>query len=173
MAYFFYLDHSLPIGDANRMRDGTVADLLACATDVDAKILSATRLPSIGGAWNDRFFSTDYVAWRATEGMPFASNNVPLPTEDFKFGGAATAGAVFWWTFPPHGLGMTLKVKTGGLVLVIGRPFSPLVDLEDCSYESYNDFSPITLLSNFSETKPTHVPAWFPETVYLDATSEM
>ncbi len=50
------------------------------------------------------FFSTDYVAWRATEGMPFASNNVPLPTEDFKFGGAATAGAVFWWTFPPlHG----------------------------------------------------------------------
>ncbi len=86
VAYFLYSDHSIPIGAPNRIRDGTVADLLACATDVNAKILSATRLPSIGGAWNERFFSTDYVAWRATEGMPFADGNIPLPTEDFHFG---------------------------------------------------------------------------------------
>ena len=165
-------DHSLPICDPNRVKEGTIADLLLCAADKEAKILSAPRFPLIGMGWNERPHSTDYVAWRATQGMPFAKEDVPLPVAEFMFGGAATAGAVFWWRFPPHRLGMTLTVKTGGLLLVIGRPMSPFNDKEDCSYESYNDFSGHGLLDSFCDTDPSH-PAWFPETVYLDATSEM
>lgn len=168
----FFADHSLPRDDPNRVKDGTIANLLLCAADTEAKILSAARFPLIGMGWNERPHSTDYVAWRATQRMPFAKEDVPLPTGDFMFGGAATAGAVFWWKFPPHGLGMTLRVKTGGLVLIIGRPISPFSDNEACSYESYNDFSLNGLLDSFSATDPSN-PAWFSETVYLDATSEM
>lgn len=117
-------------------------------------------------------YSTDYVAWCATARMAFAKENVPLPVGDFTFGGAAVAGAAFWWSFAPHGLGMTLKVKTGGIVLTIGRPRTPFEKEEPCSYESYNAFADPTLLVGFSETKPSHK-AWVTETVYLDSSTDL
>ncbi len=70
--------------------------LLICwyvPTDEHAKILSAARFPTIGGAWRENLHSTEYVAWRATEGLPFAEEDIPLPTGEFMFGGAATAGS--------------------------------------------------------------------------------
>ncbi len=167
-----FLDHSLPVNDPNRVRDGTISDLYECAVDEQAKILSATGFPLIGAAWSIETHSTDYVAWCATARMAFAKENVPLPVGDFTFGGAAAAGAAFWWRFAPHGLGMSLKVKTGGLVLLIGRPIRPLMEETACTYQSYDIFADPTLLVGFSETNPSP-DVWTTEAVYLDDSTDL
>lgn len=166
------IDHSVHINDPSRVKDGTISDLVFCAHDRKGKILSADSFPLVGSGWNKTPYSTDYVAWLATQGMPFAKDDIPLPVGEFTFGGAATAGAVFWWRFAPNGLGMSLRIKSGGLVMIIGRPKSPWIDNEPISYDSYDDFSPAGLLEDFSDTAPAH-DDWITEAVYLDAASEL
>lgn len=169
---FLCIDHSVSINNPSRVKDGTISDLILCANDCKGKILSADSFPLVGAGWNKSPYSTDYVAWLATQGMQFAKDNIPLPIDEFSFGGAATAGAMFWWRFAPNGLGMSLRIKSGGLVMIIGRPKSPWTDNEPVSYNSYDDFSHAGLLEDFSATAPAH-DDWITEAVYLDATSEL
>lgn len=163
-------DHSLPVDDPTRVRDGTIADILDCALDHTAKILSATGFPLIGRGWNTGPYSSDHVAWSATQGMPFAKADIPVG--DFTFGNAASEGAMFWWKFAPHGLGTTLKVTHGSLLLVLGRPKEPWEANTPCSYDSYDAFSDFSFLEKFTETDPSH-DAWIPEAVYLDTTTDL
>ncbi len=108
------------------------------------------------------------MAWRATQ----AVDDISLPTCEFALGGVATAGAVFWYRFNPHGLGMVLKVHTGGLVLAIGRPNIPFRDRKPCSYDCYGVFGSNELLLEFSDTASTHK-AWMTEKVYLGPSTEL
>ncbi len=155
--------------EPSRVRDGTISDLNVCTSDPDAKILSATGFPLTGTSWNIGKHSTDYVAWRATQRMPYAIEDIPLPTSDFALGNAATEGAVLWWRFSPHGLGTVFKVKTGGIILSIGRPNS---SHEPCDSHSYGEFGIANLLQNFSETDVTKC-NWLTEKIYLGPCTEL
>ncbi len=169
---FFLADHSLPFDDPTRLRNGTMADIFNCAGDNRAKILSAVGFPLTGSPWNDRQHSTDYVAWRATQRMLFANEDIPLPTADFALGAAATAGAIHWWNCAPHGLGMTLKIKTGGVILMIARPHKGWEDDLPCEKDSYLEFADAALFSQFIKTKAENK-YWITEKVYLGPSSEL
>lgn len=80
-------------------------------------------MPCSSTRWKVGPFSTDYVAWRATEGWPFAKDSdLHLPIANFHFRLVATKGAHVWWHVTPRGLGRYLTVKTGGQCIWIARP---------------------------------------------------
>lgn len=154
--------------DTGRVKEGTIADLSTCATNKEGQILSATKFPRSGAGWDNRAYSTDYYAWLATAGRQFSKGNIPLPTEDFTCAGAATAGAVSWWKFAPHGLGMALTVNCGQVLVFIGRPKCSVDDAEACTYDSYDSFAIIELLDNQHFTPTMAEPAfWDSEMVLL------
>ncbi len=88
------------------------------------------------------------MAWQATAGRQFAKDGIPLPIEDFMRAGAATAGAMMWWKFPPHGLGMTVTVQCGQLMVFIGRPKVAQGEDEPCTQDSYDAFAITELLND-------------------------
>ena len=171
---FFFKDHSVPWNHSDRVKDGTIVDLDICAMDPKCKILSAAKIPIAGTGWNNASYSTDFAAWKATVGMRHAKENIPIPVGDFTFASAATAGAMFWWQLAPNGLCMNIRVKSGGMVLVIGRPTTALEDNtnEPLSYESYDELASARLLEAVDMESPSHE-EWISEAIYLDTSSSL
>lgn len=58
-------------------------------------------------------FSTDFAAWLATKGSLGCSIEEVPPLNDFRWGLAATAGALSWIHVDSNGLGTYIDVKTG------------------------------------------------------------
>lgn len=80
-------------------------------------------MPCSSAGWKEGPFSTDFVAWRATEGFPFAKDSDHhLPIANSHFRHVATKGAHVWWDVTPRGLGRYLTIKTGGQCIWVARP---------------------------------------------------
>ncbi len=123
-------------------------------------------LSSVG--WDvDSPFSTDYIAWRAAAGKPFAKD-VHLPTADFHFGHVATKGAHHWWELPPRGASRYITIKTGGQCVWIARPKASAEDgiLRPIDYDVMGDVNMFST-SVYDDDKPQH-PQWLVEQVYLE-----
>ena len=158
---FSYRTHSVE-------RSGTIGDILECVQQDDAsKIVQVRCMPLSSVGWElDTPFSTDYAAWRAATGKPFAKDH-HLPTADYHFGLVATKGAHTWWDIPLRGAGRYLTIKTGGQCIWLARPKASAEDGVLCPRD-YDIMGNIDLFSHdvYDDPKPRH-PHWVVEQIYL------
>lgn len=150
------------------MRSGTISDILKCAEqDKTGKIVQVRNIPCSAAGWKDGPFSTDYVAWRATEGFPFAKEHCQLPIADFHHKYIATKGAHRWWDIPPRGVGKYITVNTGGQCIWIARPTASAENGVLCPSD-YDSLGKIDIFSPafYDDVKPRH-PHWLVEQIYL------
>ena len=58
-------------------------------------------------------FSTDSTAWKCTKGAANFEQEKAPPLADFRWGLAATAGALSWWHLYSNGFGTYVDTKAG------------------------------------------------------------
>lgn len=126
-------------------------------------------MPYSSAGWKEGPFSTDYTAWRATEGLPFAKDSdLHLPIANFHFRQVATKGAHAWWDVVHRGVGRYLTVKTGGLCIWIARPRASAENDHVLCPSDYDIMGNIGLFDpdvyNSSKAKN---PRWLVEQIYL------
>lgn len=148
-----------------RNRSGTISDILKCADDA-SKIVQVKAMPCSMAGWKVGPFSTDHVAWRATEGLPFAKDH-HLPIADHHYGLIATKGAHHWWDVASRGLGRYLTIKAGGECIWIARPKANAENGILCPSD-YDVLGRTDLFSsdNYDDPKPRN-PSWIVEQIYL------
>lgn len=124
-------------------------------------------MPCSAWGWKDGPFSTDYAAWRATEGFPFAKDHCHLPVAEFHHKFVATKGAHCWWEVASHGFGKYITVQTGGLCLWITRPKASAENGVLCPSD-YDILGKIDLFvpTVYDDVKPRN-PHWIVEQIYL------
>jgi len=66
-------------------------------------------------------FSTDSAAWMCTKGAAGCSQEQAPPLADFRWGLAATAGAISWWHVDSNGFGTYIDAKAGRKWIIVGR----------------------------------------------------
>ncbi|KJA13061.1 hypothetical protein HYPSUDRAFT_60098, partial [Hypholoma sublateritium FD-334 SS-4] len=153
-----------------KLRGGTINDILKCAKQDDGrKIVQVRSMPYSSAGWTVGPFSTDYVAWRATERLPFANDSGQhLPIADSHFQLVATKGAYVWWDVAPRGLGRHLTFKTGGQCIWIARPRARAENgnvLRPSDYDIMGDVG-LFLSGGYHDSKPRNT-YWQVEQIYL------
>jgi hypothetical protein len=79
-------------------------------------------------------FSTDSAAWKATKGMLSCSTENNPPMADFRWGLAATTGALSWIHLDSNGLGTYIDLRAGKKVwIVLKRKGDNFRNFESCS----------------------------------------
>ena len=102
------------------VRQGTLGQMLESSRMENGKCLNAL-FPGITRA-SSTPFSSDWYAWRQTEGLPFCHEDSQYPTHEMQLGLAATKGAYHFWRLDSDGLGKYIDIMTGTLWLIIARP---------------------------------------------------
>jgi len=95
--------------------------MLECARMENGKCLNTFYFLGVTGA-SSTPFSSDWYAWRQTEGLPFCHEDSQYPTHDMRWGLATTKGALQFWNLEGDGLGKYTDVLTGSQWWVIARP---------------------------------------------------
>lgn len=153
-----------------RVKDGTLQDLIDAGRDPMSRILNALSFPMGWVGWFPELHASEMVAWRATEGMPFAKEDCSLPTAHYNFGLAATRGAHHWWHIDGP-FGTSLSVKSGGKFVFVWRPSCEGRPLAAADFDAFG--SPDLFSSpNFDLEKGSH-PHWSVEGIYLPAGSQL
>jgi hypothetical protein len=112
-----------------------VASLLESSRE-DGKILNGLNfpMPEVGMGWWP--FSTDSAAWKATKGSLGCSHEEAPPLKSFRWGLAATTGALSWLHIDSNGLGTYIDPKAGKKWWIVlkrkgtGRDFGSCSDAE-------------------------------------------
>lgn len=113
----------LPGGVDGIVRQGTLSQLLECARMENGKCLDAFHLPGVTGTGaSTTTFSSDWYAWRQTEGLPFCHEESQYPIPDMRWACAATKGALHFWHLDNDGLGKYIDILTGMKWWIIARP---------------------------------------------------
>lgn len=146
------------------MKEGILRDLIDAGNDPNGKILNALSFPMGWASWHPTSYSTEIIAWKATEGMPFAKD-CNLPVADYRFGLAATKGAITWWHIDGP-FGTTLTVKVGSKFLFAGRP--PLASSIPLTPKCFDQFAHLELFHepNFEMEQGAN-PLWDVEGILL------
>lgn len=166
------LDFSIDSGDSlihPPLRRGTIADFLASAssTDGSGKILAATHFPAAERGWKPTPFSLELVAWKATNGMPFCKDL--LPVGDFNFSSISIKGAHRWLGTFDCGLGTAITIRCGAQYVIVARPrLGARAEAHKPTGTDFDRFGLLDLLSpsKFNPLDPNH-PDWVLEAVYL------
>lgn len=66
-------------------------------------------------------FSTDSMAWKCTKGAAGFEQEKPPPLGDFRWGLAATTGALSWWHIDSNGFGTYVDTKAGLKWWIVAR----------------------------------------------------
>lgn len=106
-------------------------------------------------------FSSCLHAWWSTKKLADCRGQ-SLPTDDIRWGLAATNGALHWFHIDSDGFGTYIDVQTGGKLWIVARPRLSLSD-----GRGYKDFARINL---FLEDYDLATPAserWDLEAVFL------
>lgn len=96
----------------NRLRQGSVSSFLV-SSQGDGKILNGLNFPMPEEGLGRWPFSSDSVAWKATKGALGCSLEEAPPLGDFRWGLAATTGALSWTHIDSNGLGTYIDTKAG------------------------------------------------------------
>ena len=114
---FWNLDQSVSIGESGngneRLREGTLRQLLDSARQPNGKILNALSFPLLGAGYEANPFSTDQAAWMQTLSAPFSKDVVAVPIGDFRWGITATAGAFHPYHIDTYGQGTIVSTFDG------------------------------------------------------------
>ena len=152
-------------------RSGTISDVLKCAEQSDvSKIVQVRSIPFSSAGWTQGPYSTDYVAWRATEIFPFGKDSDHnLPIADFHFRQIATKGAHTWWDVAGRGRGRYFTVNTGGQCIWIARPKATTEHANILIPSDYDDLMGKTDMYDpdvYQETNPRNA-RWVVEQIFL------
>jgi hypothetical protein len=103
------------------VRQGTLSQMLECARMENGKCLDALCIPGVTGTLSTPF-SSDWYAWRQTEGLPFCNEESQYPISDMRWACASTKGALHFWHLENDGLGKYTDILTGMKLWIIARP---------------------------------------------------
>lgn len=108
----------------SQVRQGSLAQMLACSKLKNGKSANALDLPLPLGVFNANTLSTDAVAWR--DGNKYNPEKiVHYPTKDTKWGLVALAGALHPIHIDALGTGTFLDPLTGAKWWIIAVPLDP------------------------------------------------
>lgn len=104
-------------GDDAYYKEGTLRQVIECASASNGRILHAVDIPMPFVSPNS-MFATDIAAWKRTIDMPYCKD-VPLPTGDIRRASVATAHAYSCWHIEPNGWGVFLSCDVGSIVVFV------------------------------------------------------
>lgn len=105
------------------LKTGSLFQILQAVEQFDnPPIMTTVELPLGTLGMTDSALSTDFYAWRQTEGFPFCNDSKPIPADTLRCGFVATKGSFPGWKLSPNGFGVYFDVKVGSLLLVIAKP---------------------------------------------------
>jgi hypothetical protein len=105
---------------SDRLKTGTLRSLLS-SSQKNGNILNALFFPMPEEGMGLFPFSTDSTAWKCTKGAAGFEQEASPPLADFRWGLAATAGALSWWHVDSNGLGTYVDTKAGLKWWIVGR----------------------------------------------------
>lgn len=129
--------------------------LIMATTEIPLGILGMTNAP----------FSTEFYAWRRTEGLPFCHNQLSIPSDSLRWGSASTKGYFSAWQLAPNGFGCYIDVKVGALLIVIAKPKG--------DQQNWNRFTSIDLFGNNFQRHGSNTGLWDLEGVVLTPGTRM
>lgn len=110
------------------------------------------------------------TAWNATVGLPYCDEQ-PMPVNEFRWGLAATAGALHFLHVDCEGLGTFIDVKCGEKIFFVPRP--NLLSHPRPSRDAHDTFGNTELfLEDYSPDNPERS-MWSVEAILLPAGSRM
>jgi hypothetical protein len=118
--------------DSNRLMMGTVRSLLR-SSEENGKILNALHFPMPEKGMGMQPFSTDSAAWVCTKGAAGSRQSQAPPLADFRWGLAATTGALSWWHVDSDGFGTYVDTKAGLKWWIVARRKGKEHDFESFS----------------------------------------
>lgn len=112
---------------------GSVRSLLHSAKE-DGKILNALHFPMPEKGMGSEPFCTDSAAWVCTKGAAGCTQSQAPPLADFRWGLAATAGALSWWHIDSEGFGTYVDTIAGLKWWIVARRKG-----KDHGFESFSE----------------------------------
>jgi len=110
------------------------------------------------------------TAWNATVGLPYCDEQ-PMPVNEFRWGLAATAGALHFLHIDCEGLGTFIDVKCGEKIFFVPRP--NILSHPSPSRDGHDTFGNLELfLEDYSPENPVRS-LWSVEAILLSAGSRM
>ena len=113
-----YLDHSIDDTTQIRFKDGTLNQIIECATSNSGPILSTLYLSMCRTAVEMESFASDVYAWNETEGLPYCKSDEKFPTADIRWAYISLKGAFSPWKMSPNGFGTFIDIRSGAIWLL-------------------------------------------------------
>jgi len=148
---------------SNQQKMGTLAQILRASRREHGRVLNALDLPRSLSGVNVSHYTTEVVAWRATQERPFCKDR--YPTGDNYWELVATRGARSWTHIDADGLGTRFEVGCGAKWIVIGRP--PLTEDDADGLTNSRFFSDRRLFTGNFAVEDASSALWQYEAVYL------
>jgi hypothetical protein len=137
-----FLDHSIPYDPRNpnnRQREGTLSDFAAAVSGDDGRILNGLDFPFTIADSDPWPLSSDLVAWRQTQGLPFCVKGDHYPYDSMRWGLCATAGAYSRSHMDANGGCTKVSPESGVKIWLLGLPpscnFDELADIDTFTAE--------------------------------------
>ncbi|KAF9043457.1 hypothetical protein BJ165DRAFT_1405754 [Panaeolus papilionaceus] len=118
-------DHSIKCGPkllGKRLRSGTLAQVLQCATMENGKILNALDLPMPTALLEESSFMTDLVSWRLAMGELNCPRGEEYPTSKFRWALVITKGGTHWVHVDNDSFATFICPRTGAKWWIIATP---------------------------------------------------
>jgi hypothetical protein len=156
----------------NRFKDGTLKQIMECATMNSGRILSTSYLPMWRASIQMSSFASDVYAWNETEGLPYCKASENFPIGDIRWGHASLKGAFSPWKMSPDGFGTFFEVRSGAVWLLFARPPGTHPTIKGCDPD-LNMLTSCTIFLKKFDPAQSGEKVWDIEALYVSTNNLM